>query len=447
MIDYASSNINLIGFIFTLTMGLLMLFLPRRFAVLPLIMTACFITLGQVINIGSMNFTMFRIIIFFGLVRIFIRKEVFSIRLHTIDKILIAYVITSATAYILLRNGGGEAWVSQLGFVYNSLFLYFVFRALIRDLEDIKLTFKILALVAIPLAVAMIIEKATGRNLFAIFGGVPEFTMVRNGRLRCQGAFAHPILAGTFGATSLPFMLALWFWDWRKKWIAALGIISVTVITITAASSGPVVTYIFVIIGMVMWLMRDHMRALRWCILLSLIGLHIIMKAPVWALIGKMSQVIGGTGWHRVMLIDAAISHLNEWWMLGTDYTRHWMPTGVTWSEKHTDITNQFISVGVNGGIISLILFIAVIVFCFKNIGIKLKEINSTEFPLKFTIWCLGVSLTSHVTSFTSVHYFDQIIVFWYLLLALITTISIMSTETLLANATADSPDPDRATP
>jgi hypothetical protein len=446
MINYASSNINLIGFIFTLMMGLLMLFLPRRFAVLPIIMTASFITLGQVINIASLNFTMFRIIIFFGLVRVLVRKEVFSIRLHTIDKIVIAYVITSATAYILLRNGSGEAFTSQLGFIYNSLFLYIIFRSLIHDPEDIKLIFKMLVLVVVPLATAMIIEKATGRNLFAIFGGVPEFTMVRDGKLRCQGAFAHPILAGTLGATSLPFMLALWFWDWRKKWIAALGIISVTVITITTASSGPVVTYIVVIIGMAMWRIRDHMRAVRWFILLCLISLHIVMKAPVWALIGKLSEAIGGTGWHRVMLIDAAISHLNEWWMLGTDYTRHWMPTGVTWSEKHTDITNQFISVGVNGGIISLILFIAVIVFCFKNIGIKMKEIDPAEFPEKFAVWCLGVSLFSHITAFTSVSYFDQIIVFWYLLLALITTISIMSTETLLANATADSPDPDRAT-
>ncbi|MFZ3103379.1 MAG: hypothetical protein WA096_01540 [Smithella sp.] len=447
MIDYASSNINLIGFIFTLTMGLLMLFLPRRFAALPIIMTASFITLGQVINIASLNFTMFRIIIFFGLVRILLRKEVFSIRLHTIDKILIAYIITSAIAYLLLRNGSGEAFTSQLGFIYNSLFLYIIFRSLIHDPEDIKLIFKMLVLVVVPLAVAMLIEKATGRNLFSVFGGVPEFTTIRGGRLRCQGAFAHPILAGTFGATSLPFMLALWFKGVGGKWIAGLGIISTTIITITAASSGPVVTYIVVIIGMAMWRIRDHMRAVRWFILLCLISLHIVMKAPVWALIGKASSVIGGTGWHRVMLIDAAISHFNEWWLLGTDYTRHWVPTGVTWSAKHTDITNQFVSVGINGGFIALIIFIAVIVFCFKNIGIKLKEISAAGFPLKFTIWCLGVSLASHVASFTSVHYFDQIIVFWYLLLALITTISIMSTETLLANATADSPDPDRATP
>ena len=416
-----------------------MLFLPRRFAALPIIMTACFITFGQAINIASLNFTVFRVIIFCGCIRVILRKEAPSIRFHQIDKILIAYVITSATAYILFRSGSSEAFINQLGFILNSLILYIIFRALIHDPDDINVIFKMLALVAAPLAVAMLIEKATGRNLFSIFGAVPEFTAIRDGKLRCQGAFAHPILAGTFGATSLPFMLALWSLGRGKKWLAGLGIISDTIITITSASSGPVVTYIFVIIGMAMWRIRDHMHAVRWSILLSLIGLHLVMKAPVWALIGKLSEVIGGTGWHRAMLIDTAIAHFNEWWLLGTDYTRHWMPTGVAWTEKHTDITNQFISVGIDGGIISVILFTAVIVYCFKNIGRNLKEISATELPIKFSIWCMGVSLVGHLASFTSVHYFDQIIVFWYLLLAMITTIATIPAETLLSSTSADS--------
>jgi len=447
MINDAQSNINLIGFIFMVTMGLLVLFLPRRFAVLPIIMAVCFITLGQVINVASLHFTVFRIIIFIGFVRVIIRNEISSIRLHTIDKILIAYVITSATAYILLRSGSSEAFISQLGFVFNSLFLYIVFRSLIHDLDDINAIFKMLALIAVPIAVAMFIEKATGRNLFSIFGGVPEFTMIRDGKIRAQGAFAHPILAGTFGATTLPFMIALWSLSKGKRLIAGLGIISVTMITVASSSSGPVMTYLVIMVGMAMWYARDHMRAVRWFILLSLISLHMVMKAPVWALIGKVSEVIGGGGWHRFMLIDAAISHFDEWWLLGTDVTRHWMPTGVTWSEKHTDITNQFISVGINGGFLSLILFIAIIVFCFKNIGMKLKEISSAEFPIKFTIWCIGVSLVGHVASFTSVHYFDQFIVFWYLLLALITTISIIPAETLIANTPNDTPNQDRVIP
>ena len=418
--DEALSNINQIGLLFTLSMGVLILALPRRFAAFPLIVTACYITLGQVISIASLNFTMLRIIILIGFARIIVRKELFAISLHRIDKVLIAYVAVSVAAYLLRRSGSSEAIVSQLGFSYNTLGLYFIFRALIHDMGDIERIFKMLALIMVPLAIAMLLEKATGRNLFAIFGGVPEFTMVRDGKLRCQGAFSHPILAGTFGATSLPFLLALWAREEKSRMIALLGIVSASIITVTPSSSGPAVAFIFVIIGTTMWAIRDHMRAVRWGILLSLIGLHLVMKAPVWALIGKMSELIGGTGWHRVMLIDAAIEHFGEWWLMGTDYTRHWLPTGVTWSDKHTDITNQFIHVGIQGGIFSLILFLALIVLCYEGIGKMLKETAQSELKYDFMVWCLGVSLTAHIASFTSVRYFDQVIVFWYLLIAMI---------------------------
>jgi hypothetical protein len=418
------SDINQIGFIFVLIMGSLMLFFPRRLAVLPMLCATCLMTLGQGITIGPLHFTIFRIVIFFGLIRVVFRREIFSIRLHSIDKILFLYTITSVTAYIILRKGSSEAITNQLGFIYNSLFLYAVLRSLILDWEDINLIFKMIALIFILLALAMMLEKATGRNLFSVFGGVREFTMTREGRLRCQGPFAHPILAGTVGATSLPLMISIWFQNARKKWIGGMGIIAATIITVTSASSGPAVTYMVVLIGIAAWRLRDYMREVRWLILLSVIGLHIVMKAPVWALIGRLSEVIGGTGWHRVMLIDAAIRHFDEWWLLGTDYTRHWMPTGVSWSEKHTDITNQFISVGIDGGLISLIFFILIILFCFRNIGIKLKEAHP-ESSEKFTLWCMGVTLLGHLVSFTSVHYFDQIIIMWYLLIALITTVSI----------------------
>ena len=323
---------------------------------------------------------MLRIIIFIGFARIIVRKELFAISLHRIDTVLIAYVAVSVAAYLLLRSGSSEAIIRQLGFSYNTLGLYFIFRALIHDMDDIQRIFKMLALIMVPLAIAMLLEKATGRNLFAVFGGVPEFTMVRDGKLRCQGAFAHPILAGTFGATSLPFLLALWVREEKSRMIALLGIVSSSIITVTPSSSGPAVAFIFVIIGTTMWAIRDHMRAVRWGILLSLIGLHLVMKAPVWALIGKMSELIGGTGWHRVMLIDAAIEHFGEWWLMGTDYTRHWLPTGVTWSDKHTDITNQFIHVGIQGGIFSLIFFLALIVLCYKASGnFSMKQHSQTS--------------------------------------------------------------------
>jgi hypothetical protein len=240
----------------------------------------------------------------------------------------------------------------------------------------------------------------------------------------------HPILAGTFGATSIPFFIALWIKDKSQKLTVVIGLISATIITVTPASSGPLMAYAVVILGLFMWRLRDSMQMMRWIALFILIALHMVMKGHVWDLIGKIGSLIGGGGWHRVMLIDAAIDHFNEWWLLGTDYTRHWLPTGVTWSEKHTDITNHFIGIGIHGGLASLVLFVTVLVYCFKIIGKRMKEIDPAEFPLKFTIWCLGVSLSAHIASFFSISYFDQIIVFFYLLLAMIAspTINRLST-------------------
>jgi hypothetical protein len=424
----AVTNVNLIGSIFITVMGIMIFFLPRRFAVLPVMMTACYITLGQVVGVGPLHFSMMRVIIFFGCLRVILRKEFREITFNSIDKITIAYVLTSTIIYYLLRQNA-EAFINSLGFVYNALGLYFIFRAIVRDENDYYLIFKMLAFVMVPLAFSMLVEKSTGRNFFSIFGGVPEFTMVREGKLRCQGAFSHPILAGTFGATSVPFFISLWVKGTGYKLAAIIGLISATVIAVTPSSSGPATTYAIVIIGFFMWRLRDNMRAIRWLALFMLIALHLVMKAPVWALIGKLSEVIGGGGWHRVMLIDAAIDHFNEWWLLGTDFTLHWMPTGVTWSDKHTDITNHFIGIGIRGGLLSVIIFVASLVYCFKTIGIKMKEIDPADFPLKFTIWCLGVSLSAHIASFLSVAYFDQIIVFWYLLLAMIAALGVRETK------------------
>lgn len=420
----AVSNVNLIGSIFITVMGIMIFFLPRRFAPLPLIMTASYITFGQVVGVGPLHFYMIRIIIGLGCIRVIFRKEFKAITFNSIDKIIIAYVITASIISFLLRKES-SAVVSALGFSYNALGLYFISRCLVHDEDDFYAIFKMLAWVMVPVAIFMTTEKITGRNFFSIFGGVPEFTLVRSGKLRAQGAFLHPILAGTFGATSIPFFIALWIKDNSQKLTAIVGLVAATIITIMPASSGPVMAYVAVLIGLIMWRLRDSMRMIRWITLLMLIVLHMVMKAPVWALIGKLGGLIGGTGWHRVMVIDAAIDHFNEWWLLGTDYTRHWLPTGVTWSDKHSDITNHFIGVGIHGGLLSLILFVTILVYCFRTIGIKMKEIDPDAFPLKFTVWCLGVSLFAHTTSFLSIGYFDQIIVFWYLLLAMIASLAV----------------------
>ena len=69
------------------------------------------------------------------------------------------------------------------------------------------------------------------------------------------------------------------------------------------------------------------------------------------------------------------IAHFNEWWLFGTTYTAHWGPAGevVPSDPNMMDITNHFIVQAVSGGLLKLLLFIAIIVASFKSIGRRLR--------------------------------------------------------------------------
>ncbi len=147
------------------------------------------------------------------------------------------------------------------------------------------------------------------------------------------------------------------------------------------------------------------------------------MKAPVWYLIARIGSVIGGGGWYRSALINASIQHFNEWWLMGTIYTANWMPTTLAINPDRADITNQFIAEGVNGGLISMILFIFLIAKCFQAVGDTAHDETSFSRRERFMIWAIGCALFGHVASFFSVAYFDQIIIFWYLAVAMCATL------------------------
>jgi len=412
-------NITPAGLVILVTAVIFIFLLPRKYAVFPIIFAACFLTLGQQIKISVFHFTGLRILIFFIIIRLFLRDELKDIKINKIDITFFIWVIASLFINTLL-HGTSEAFVNRLGFAYNALGLYCAFRFTIKEMNDIEDLIKFLALIAIPLAFIMILESSTGRNIFSIFGGVPEYTHIRYGRMRCQGPFSHPILAGTFGATLMPFLFSLWFKE-KMKLYAFLGFISATTITMLSSSSGPAIAFLGALLALCMWPLRNNMRSVRWLILICVVSLHLFMKAPVWALIGRLSNLIGGTGWHRVALIDKAIAHLGEWWLMGTTRTIHWGLDPLQINPEMVDITNQFISEGVNGGLLKLALFVLIIIFCYSAIGNGMQSANDKY--TKIIIWSLGATLFAHIASFLSVAYFDQITTFWFMLLAVIATV------------------------
>jgi hypothetical protein len=262
------------------------------------------------------------------------------------------------------------------------------------------------------------VEQLTGRNIFHVFGGVSELSQVREGRIRSQASFSHPILAGTFAATLIPLFIAMWKRNSLSKRFAVIGILAALVMIYACASSGPIFSLLAGLCVVCMWPLAPHMRKIRWIILLMLGGLQLMMKSPIYSLIARVPMMSGSTGGYRYMLLDAFFRHFKDWALVG-------IPSTWYWGEGLVDVTNHYIRIAVDGGLFSLLLFLTAIGFEFRQLGIGLRVLREKKAEADwFFMWCLGAALFSHLVSFISVSYFDQVIVPYYMVLAMIPALS-----------------------
>lgn len=408
---------NTIAATFVFLNAVLLISLPRRWAAVPLIFGTFYISLGQGIELGPFYFSAIRLLIAAGILRLIIRMEKPQSRANAIDFLMVAWAVWAIISSQFHAESGATL-INRLGLVYNCLGFYFLLRIFCTSPTDLRRVVAITAVLLLPIAAEMIQEKITGRNLFSIFGDLPEECFVRDGKIRAQASFRHPILAGTVGAVCFPLVLAL-----RRSYprICVLGSASCIAIVLASASSGPLMSLLAAVFGLVLWRYRQYMHALRWVALLTYLGLDLIMKAPAYYVLAKIDLTGSSTGYHRAALIEAAIRHIHEWWLFGTDFTRHWMPTGVSWSPDHTDITNHYIQMGVLGGLPLMITFLCTICLGFVYVGRAIRCTHDTKDA--WFVWCLGTSLFANAATCISVSYFDQSVMFLYLTLASIASL------------------------
>lgn len=390
---------------------LLLLSVPRKYALLPFILIACFIAPAQRIVIATIDLNLIRILVIVGWIRVFARRENTEFRWSTLDFLLLAYAVTSTFTYTL-QTGSVEGFIYRAGSSFDIIGMYFLFRMLVRNLSDLRQALLWFVIAALPVTVAFVIENRTRQNLFGFLGGVPLVTNERDGRLRCQGAFAHPILAGCFWASLLPMIAATWWRGLAGKRLAVTGVLCGALIVALCASSTPILAVLAGVAGMGFYRFRYSMRSIRWVLTFSLVVLHFVMEAPVWHLVSRVSAVGGSTGWYRYKLIDSYIRNFDEWYLVGTSSVLHW---GVNMSKG--DVPNQYVYEGVRGGIASLGLFIAVIIVAYVRVGVLWRAMATQSD--RILAWAIGVSLFVHCVSFIGATYFGQITVLWALALAL----------------------------
>lgn len=416
--EYGETVLHPLSVALLLVMVAWVLFRHDRYILIPLLVLGAFVTSVQRLVIASFDFTIVRLLLVAFLARAVLRNDTEKLEWTAMDTLFVLYVFAASAAYIALR-GSSEAVTNRLGFAFNALLTFFVVRVYLTREEQLWVLIRAFCVVLALVAFAMTIEQLTQYNVFSVFGDVSPITGMREGRIRARGAFSHAILAGTFGAVFLPLA-----WGLRgtgrsdDRQLANIGITGGVVMTFASASSGPIISLLAALFGIVMWQYRQHLRRLiRWAVL-GLVALHFYMQAPVWHLISRVDLVGGSTGWHRYALIDRAISNFGEWAVFGVHTTGHW-----GWGLN--DVTNMFVLQGVRGGFLTLVLFILVIRKGFHFVGRSVDQSNSTM-QGKLS-WCWGAVLFAHCVTFFGVSYFGQMEFFWYLSLAVICSLPRLS--------------------
>ena len=428
---------NPLGFLVFLVSAIALMSVPRRWAIIPLLAGVIFITHGQALEIGGKQ-SVFRLLLGVGLLRIIVRGEGLGGGLNRVDKLMLALGAWLFFASFFHEPGAVAAGPTFIiGKVAEISLCYFLVRSFCQDMDDFASIMGLIAIMLVPIALEMIQEKFTGINLFSkAFGGVQEAVVVRDDELRARGPFRHAILAGTVGAALIPIMIGLWR---RNPVVAKIGMAACLTMVVACPSSGPILSLGFGLIGVFLWRFRSWMGMIRWSIPIGYALLAMIMTRPVYYIIGELSMG-GSTGWHRSKLIDSAIHYFGDWWAFGTDHTRSWMPTGVTFSDEHTDITNYFLAYGVMGGILAVILLIAMTWVGFKWVGNTIDSIpEDNDSGDRFMVWCMGASLFSHVATSISVAYYDQSVFFFWFSIATISSIY-MSRFNYALEAAAEGP-------
>jgi hypothetical protein len=393
--------------------------LPRKFVPLPLLWIVFLVPGAQQIYVAGVHLFVLRVVVFVGLVRMFLSPKgpdgkLLPGGMNTIDRAFLICISAQAISVMILFHVG-QAVINQVSFLWDWLGGYFLLRWAIADEEDVYRTLKYLAISMAPVALVMIVEQVKMFNVFSFLGGVGATPIVREGKIRSTGIFAHPIIAGTLGAVLVPLFLILWK-NGKSKLLGVTGLVSGTVMMWTSNSSTCFMAFIGGIVALLFWPLRKSMKKIRWGIVLGLIALQLVMKAPVWFLIARVDLTGGSSGYHRAELIDQFVNHFWTWWLVG-------VADSSDWGLDMWDVQNQYVNVGETGGLLAFIFFILLISRSFGRIGDARKIVEGHK-DREWMLWFLASALFANVVGFLGVNYFDQSKMGWFLLLAMISAVT-----------------------
>lgn len=413
---------NALGLAILAAIVAVVLFTPKRWALMGAVAGILYLTQQQSIDVAGVSLYSARFVELAAFARVMLRKEFTFASFNRIDRAVVLLYCYTLGVFLIRSN---EDYAYQIGQAVDAFLAYFAFRGLISSLDELRWFLKAFLLQLAPYAVLVVYETLTAQNPFAAIGGhelaVAGDLWFREGRLRATGSFGHPSLMGTLGGT----FLAIYFGSWlsgKQRVFSAAGMLLCLTLIWASNSGGPATCAATTAVGWMLWPFRRSMQWVRRGTVLVIVGLALAMKAPIWYLLMKISNITGGDGWHRSALLDVAFQNLDQWWLAGmrTLDTSGWLPyTNSTTGA--VDMTNHFLVFGITAGLGSVFLLIYMLVQGFKHLGRTLEATRArAQRDDEYLVWGIGVTLGVHLFNWFGISYWDQSNLLWLMHLALV---------------------------
>lgn len=379
------------------------------------------------VNLGTLDISVGRIVVALLLLRCLCdedirRRFVWS----TIDTWVTASLTAWAIIYVIANENMAAALENRGGFIMDTFFVYLVVRFTITDKPSLILFTKAIAVILVPLVMLGVIESLTQWQPFfqmmrfrgwrTIVSEGPIIGEARWGLTRAIGPFSHHIMFGSCFATFLPLVWALrnQAHPWKNSAFVLSGALVIGAMSSMSSCS-------WMMLGMTLFCLfwekypRFVKPILKVLILLAIL-VEIGSNRHVYHVTASFVNLLGGEWWQRAFIIDSAIADFGKWCWVGMGgVDPGWFAyTNATF----TDLNNEFLLVGVQSGLLGLLLFCAVFVVAFRSLANSYRK--TTDKELKSIYWAFGSILVATITVWMGVSYFGQMTMLFYCILGLI---------------------------
>ena len=407
----------------------LILTLPRNKAITPFLLAFFTIPVGEVLVLAGVHFTMHQMLIVTVLARMAAFRGSasegrFAGGFNALDRVAVFWSL-SALIMFCLQWMEMQPLIKALGDLVVSLGGYLAVRFLIPDREAVRRTVKVLAAICIIQGACMVSEQFTRQNVFSFLGA--NSPTIREGHIRSEGVLGS-LYGGVFGGVSVPLFLWLWT-EGQSRLAVCAGLAGATAMVLASHASTSWMAYGGSLVGLGFWSLRKRMRLVRWGIVAMLVGLHLVMHGPVWSLIEKIDLTGGSSSYHRYMLVDNCIRHFGDWWFIGYKYYGDW-------GFDMWDLCNQFVVAALTGGLVTLVLYIAIFSRSFGAIGTARKHVDGDR-GQEWFLWCLGSALFANVVASFGINYMVHLMMCLFPLLASISVATYEARQVTVRSAEA----------